>query len=397
MAVTGSRVRGWPAFAAATFALFVLLLGSNLPTPLFPVYAKEYGLSPLGVSLVFATYALMVIPALILFGSLSDAKGRRETLVPAILLAAGAAALFAAAQSTRWLLAAQVVQAIALGALQGSAAPTLIENDPSGETRRASAIASATTVAGTAAGPLLAGALAQWGPLPERLPYLFEFGLLAVALVAVVVKLPARRDRDPWHPRLPAVPAEIRRAFAVAATSAFASWAVIGLFLSLIPSFMEDSLGVSNLASIGAVVTLMLGCATLVQLVAFRFASLAAQRAGFILMIAGLALLGWAAHSERLSFLLGATVVAGVGEGLSFMGSLGDIGEIAPEDRKANTVAAYYIAVYLGTALPVVGVGILATQYALLSAVQVFTCIIGVLCVAGLALLTAEARARSST
>jgi hypothetical protein len=52
----------------AGLALFALLMGSDLVTPLFPEYAKVYGLSPLGVSLLFATYAVLVIPALLIFG-----------------------------------------------------------------------------------------------------------------------------------------------------------------------------------------------------------------------------------------------------------------------------------------------------------------------------------------
>ncbi len=53
---------------------------------MFPAYAKVYGLSPLGVTLLFATYTLLVIPALLIFGPLSDVKGRRELLTGAIIL-----------------------------------------------------------------------------------------------------------------------------------------------------------------------------------------------------------------------------------------------------------------------------------------------------------------------
>jgi MFS family permease len=89
-------------------------MGSNLVTPLFPVYAKVYRLSPLGVSLLFATYALLVIPALLSFGPLSDVKGRRELLTGAIILAAVAAGLFAVATVLAMLFVAQAVQAMAL-------------------------------------------------------------------------------------------------------------------------------------------------------------------------------------------------------------------------------------------------------------------------------------------
>lgn len=390
---TRSR-RSWAAFAAAGYAIFALLLGSNLPTPLFPVYAKTYGLSPVGVTLLFATYTLLVIPAVLLFGPLSDSKGRRELLIPAIIVAALAAGLFAAAHAVVVLFIAQAVQAMALGALQGTAAPSLVEQDPSDQRRRASAAASALTVGGAAAGPLLAGALAQYAVLPQRLAYLVEIGVLTAALIAVVSALPARTDRQPWRPRHPTVPAKIRRPFIVAGISAFVAWAVTGLFLSLIPSFVTMVLGDDSLALAGAVVALMLGPAALVQLAGQKLESLRAQTIGLAVMILGVVTLIVADLNKALIALLIAALLAGLGQGLSFMGSLGDINEIAPENRKGDIVASYYVVVYVGTALPAIGVGVLAQLASLSTAIQVFGYVVVAICLAGLAGLITEARSR---
>lgn len=377
--------------------MFALLLGSNLPTPLFPVYAKVYGLSPVGVTLLFATYTLLVIPALVFFGPLSDAKGRRELLLPAIAVAALAAALFAAAHSVAVLFAAQAVQAMALGALQGTAAPTLAEQDPGDQRRRASAAASALTVAGAAAGPLLAGVLAQYAVLPVRLAYLVEIGVLTVALVAVLAAVPPHGDRRPWRPRRPAVPAQIRRPFVIAGISAFVAWAVTGLFLSLIPSFVTMVLNHDNLALAGAVVALMLGPAAIIQLAGQRLKSLRAQITGLAVMIAGVGALIAADLARSLTVLFIAAVLAGLGQGLAFMGSLGDINQIAPADRRGDTVASYYVVVYTGTALPAIGVGVLAQTTSLPTAVRVFGYIVIAICLTGLAGLIAETRSRRNS
>jgi MFS family permease len=388
----GAGMRRWLSFAAAGYALFTLLVGSNLPTPLFPAYAKVYGLSPLGVTLLFATYALLVIPALLLFGPLSDAKGRRELLTGAIIVAALAAGLFAAAQAVWVLFVAQAVQAVALGALQGTAAPTLVENDPSDQRRRASAIASALTVAGAAVGPLLAGLLAQYAALPLRLAYLVEIGLLLIALVSVRARLPPRRARRRWRPRRPTVPAEIRGQFVIAGTSAFVAWAVTGLFLSLFPSFVTTVLKDDNLALAGAVVALMLGSSAVIQLAGHRIESLRAQIAGLLAMIAGVVALVVADTTKGLGLVIIASALAGLGQGLAFMGSLGDISQIAPEEHKGDTVASYYVVVYTGTALPVIGVGALAGAVSLPTAVQVFAYVVIAICLAGLTALIAKLR-----
>jgi MFS family permease len=389
-----NRARFVP-FGAAGFALFVLLVGSNLPTPLFPVYAGVYGLTPLGVTLLFATYTLLVIPALLVFGPLSDAKGRRELLLGAIIVAAIAAGLFAAAHTIAVLFIAQAVQAMALGALQGTAAPTLIETDPTDKPRRASATASALTVAGAAAGPLLAGGLAQYAVLPERLTYLVEIALLGCALLAVLVFLPKRLHREAWRPRRPTVPAEIRRPFIVAGISAFVAWAVTGLFLSLIPSFVTTELGHHNLLLAGGVVALMLAPAAAVQIGGQRLESLRAQLIGLMVMVSGVVVLLLSDTGRSLTLLIIAAVLAGLGMGLSFMGSLGDIGEIAPDERKGDIVASYYVVIYIGTALPVIGVGALAQVSGLPAAVEIFAWVVIAICISGLVGLIREARARA--
>ncbi len=128
---------GWVPFAGMTYVLVVLLASSNLPTPLYPVYERVFALSPLLITLVFATYALVVIPSLLVFGPLSDAIGRRRIFVAALVGALVSMALFAAANGVAWLFAAQLFEGMALSALQGSAAPALIETDPRADRRLA--------------------------------------------------------------------------------------------------------------------------------------------------------------------------------------------------------------------------------------------------------------------
>jgi MFS family permease len=392
--VTDTQRRSREAFSAAAFAVFALILGSNLPNALFPLYSDVYGLSPLGLTLLFATYTLLVIPALLVFGPLSDVKGRRELLTGAIVVAAVAAGLFAAADSVFVLFLAQAVQAMGLGALQGSAAPTLVEHDPWGRPRRASAVASSSTLAGAAVGPVLAGLLAEYAALPLRLSFLIEIAVLAVALAGVAVFVPGRRDRLPWRPRRPTVPHAIRRPFAVAGISAFVAWSVTGLFLSLIPSFVIVVLDHDNLAVAGAVMALMLATSTVAQLLGHGFRSLPTQTLGLVVMI--LAVLGLIAAviAKSLPVLLVASVLAGVGQGLAFMGSLADVSEMAPDERKGDIVASYYVLVYVATAVPAVGVGVLAELTSLTTAFLAFGVSELAICLLGLAGLTRELRAR---
>jgi hypothetical protein len=64
------------------------------------------------------------------------------------------------------------------------------------------------------------------------------------------------------------------------------------------------------------------------------------------------------------------------------------VSAIAPVEAKGNVVAAFYIVVYLGTAIPVIGVGVLAQATGLVPAVRVFDYVIGAACLAHLLALS---------
>jgi MFS family permease len=187
-----------------------------------------------------------------------------------------------------------------------------------------------------------------------------------------------------------AVPVEIRRSFLVAGVSGFVAWAVTGLFLSLIPSFVIEVLGDDNLAVAGGVMALMLGSSAVAQLAGQRLQSLRAQTAGLIVMVCGVIALIFAVLDKTLPGLVAASVLAGIGQGLAFMGSLGDVSEVAPESRKGDIVASYYVA----TAVPAVGIGVLAQLASLSTAFLVFAFVVIAICAAGLAGLTKELRSR---
>ena len=96
MALTRSN---GPRFAltAVTGAFSAMLLSANLATPLYAVWARQFGFSTAVLALIFAVYALVLIPALLLFGQLSDRLGRRPVIATGLGLAMLALVLFALA------------------------------------------------------------------------------------------------------------------------------------------------------------------------------------------------------------------------------------------------------------------------------------------------------------
>lgn len=101
-------------------AWLVLIAGVNLASPLYHVYAERFAFSPLALTAI-STYAIVLVPALVLFGRLSDRFGRRPVLASGLATACLGLILFAAAQGEAWLYAARAVQGLAVAMVSGPA------------------------------------------------------------------------------------------------------------------------------------------------------------------------------------------------------------------------------------------------------------------------------------
>jgi MFS family permease len=188
-ALSGARLP----YLAAGYGFFAMVTGTNMAAPLYGVYAREFGFSPLVLMLIFTTYIAVLLPSLLLFGPLSDAVGRRWVIVAGLLLAAGATAIFLAAESVAWLFAARVVQGVGVGLCSGALTAALVETQPHGDRRHASLVATLALSIGAAPGLLLAGFLAEWAPWPLRLCFCSLLAIVACVLTFGLVRrtLPA--------------------------------------------------------------------------------------------------------------------------------------------------------------------------------------------------------------
>jgi MFS family permease len=366
-----------PFFIVAT-ALFVLLAASNMPTPLYAVYRERFGFSSAVLTLIFATYAVVLVPSLLLFGQLSDRLGRRRVIAAGLAVAMLGLALFAAARGTPWLFAARAVQGLSVGAITGAATAGLVELEPDGDRRRAALLSVLAQAGGCAVGPLTAGVLAQWAPEPRVLCYVVALvAIAATAAAALSIPEPARADGR-WEIQRPSVPPAIRSGFARASLTGAAVWAVAALFLSVVPSYAAKLLATHDLALLGAIAATMLATSCATQWLAAGRASARAQPVGLAFLACGLAALVVAFPLHSLAIVLAAALLAGVGHGLAFLGAQTEVNHLAPSDRRGEVTAAFMSCIYGGVAVSVIGVGVISTSAAsLYTAVSVFAVAIG--------------------
>lgn len=261
--------------------------------------------------------------------------------------------------------------------VSGAATAALAELLPASEARRAALLATLAQAGGGASGPLLAGFLAQWAPDPLVSPYVLGLGvcLLQIGLLQIVPEN-APQGEGHWRIQRPRAPPEIRAGFARVAITA-AAWAVAAsLFLAVMPSYAGELLKTDNLASLGTVAATMLFASCATQLLVRRGAPPAeAQAGGLTLLALGLLALVLATPLDAPTLLIVGAVLAGAGHGLAILAAQDDLTRIAPGDERAAVSAAFYVCIYLGVVVPVIGVGVIAATISIYTAVSVFAAV----------------------
>jgi MFS family permease len=377
---------GWDASTTARLVMagaviFTLLVGANLATPLYPLLQAELGLSTLGVTAAFASYVVSLVATLMLAGHWSDHIGRRAALILAVVIGLAGGWLFAEAQTLAALCAGRALQGAAVALATGASAAALRELLPS-RPEWASRFTLLASSGGVAAGPVIGGLLSLL-PGATTAPYYVHSLVLAGLLVPLYLlrARPAIKPPTPSRPlmalapRRPSVSREARGAFWLAAGVGFLSFAVFGFCLSLAPGYFAQVLQTDSRPLVGVLAGLTLGSSALSQLLTVR---------GRYVVPAGLAILGvsvlllgaaGAWHSPML--LVAAGITAGLGQGVAFRTVFNEVAARVEASRHAQIVSTVYVITYLGSAVPVLGLGWAAGVLGLPAAVAGFVVLCG--------------------
>ncbi|MCT2588617.1 MFS transporter [Streptomyces sp. N2-109] len=352
------------AVQTAGILVVVLTAGAYLPSPLYPDYQRVFGYDDLVMTLLFATFALVSGPALLLCGPAADVMGHRPVLRLSVLLAAAGSLCFALADSPAWLFAGRVGQALALGAATGAAQALITWHRSPAARIGGPLLGSLAFAAGTAVGPAAAGLLARYAPGPLVTPFLLHLTLLAWVWRRLRRTVPGPADipmtQRRWRPTRPHIPPTMRTLFFTAGYNGFLAWAVVGIYLALLPALLGQTLHTDNPALTGGVLGAVLSCSLLAQLAGTRCTAHIAQQLGTAALTVSLLLLA-ATGAASLPATLASALLAGAGHGLAFSGAARAVDARTPAGQRAGIGAALYLLFYLGSGAPAVAVGVLST------------------------------------
>jgi MFS family permease len=375
-------------FLLVAYAFLVTMIGTTLPTPLYPLFESRYSFGELMVTVIFAVYAFGVIAGLLAFGNLSDEVGRKPVLFAGLAFSAASAFLFIFAGSLAPIFAGRVASGFSAGIFTGTATAMLVDLAPGGRRRLASFVAVIVNLGGLGLGTLLAGLLADYCRSPLRLPFVVHLALLVPAVLGLLAT-PETVQWKAFHfqfQRLK-VPAEVRGVFVRGAAAGFGSFAVAGVFSSVAPVFLGQILGRTSHALAGALVFILFTASILGQLAVSRLSDRRALIVGCGLLASGVGLLALALAIESLSALIAAAAVVGLGQGLVIGAGLAAINQRAPVEHRAETASSFFVVIYVGLSVPVIGVGLLAHALSLRTAGIAFCAAVAALVLAVLASL----------
>ncbi len=385
-------VHGHVAMTVYSFAGAALVAASSSAvTPLYRLYQQSMHLTPLMITLVFAVYAISLLAALLTVGGLSDYVGRKPVIFVALLINAVAMVLFSYATDVTHLIIARAVQGLCVGIATTTLGAAILDSDR----KRGPLLNSVTAFIGLMVGVLGAAALVTYGPDPLHLVYEVLFAITAVMIVLLMV-MPETVSRKPGalaslQPNV-RVPPQSRVALLRVAPASIAAWALGGFYLSLMPTVVAVIMGVSA-PWIGGVVVAALMLSGALAVAALRHLP---PRRLLVLGTATLSLgvvvslIGIWQHS--VVALFAGAVIAGIGFGGSFAGTLSALLPTAEAHERAGLLATFYIISYLAFSLPALAAGVAVPYVGLDGVAYAYGVVVIVLAIASMiATLRSEA------
>jgi MFS family permease len=343
----------------AVIAAMTFSASGAAPTPLYQEYQSHFGLTPFMVTVIFATYVLCLLLALLTVGSLSDYVGRRPAILSALAMNVVAMLIFMMADSAVALIVARAVQGFATGFAATTLGATILDTDR----KHAPVLNSVTAFAGLSAGTLGAGLLVTFAPAPEQLIFVVLL-VLSAGEAAILWFMPETAELKPGalaslRPRVRVPPAALGT-FASIAPVTIASWALGGFYFSLMPAVVRIATGMT-LPIIGGVVVATLTFVGAVVVVALRkVAPERMLRLGIVGLAVGVMITLAGVQSQLVWSMLLGTIVSGMGFGSAFSGALRSLIPWAQPNERAALLSAFYVEGYLAFSLPAVLAGFLA-------------------------------------
>ncbi|TXS43857.1 MFS transporter [Streptomyces sp. uw30] len=374
-------------FAGSAAVFAALYVAAGAPTPLLVVFEQQWHFSAWVLTIAFAAYALGLLVALLVAGSLSDHLGRRPVLIGSLLVELSAMLMFVFAPNIGWVIAARTIQGIATGAATSAFSASVVEHAPEDSKKLGMIITSIAPAGGLGLGALLTGVAIQFSSHASVIVFSALAGIMVIGTAVAVFSAETVATRPgaarSLVPRV-SVPRAARREFAASVPVHVAAWMLGGLFMGLVPTIIRDLFGLHSGLLNGATAFIQPAAAALAGLF---LGGLTPRRTIFVggwgvLLGTAVNMVGVATGTLPLLWVGG--VIGGVGFGASFSGAIRAVAPLVQPQQRAGLFAAVYLVAYLSFGVPAIVAGLLIAPLGLLNTVLGYGLVIIAAAVLGL-------------
>jgi MFS family permease len=345
------------------WVVLIMSIGATFITPLFPLYSEHYHLKSLQITILFAIYAVFLLPTLFVVGARGSAWGLKRVLRSSVWVSIASTILLLGSFDVWMLYAARILEGIAYGAFTGTAVAFLIKQTSPNKVGIAVKLSGVTVLIGFGLGPAIAGLVVQY--LHHQLlhlPFWFLFVLLISSLV-ILESLPKHKDsvQNSSSTKISlGVPSNIRSHFwSFIGLPIFTVFTIQGIGLSLIPSFAKNAIHTSNLSVSGLLILLLLGGASLSQFIPWPRNPITRFRVGILLLAIGSWGIVYSGQTSSLFLLWVAALIQAIGSGWTFQVTLRLASLLPKPEERPRVISAFYFCGYSGFIVPIIGVGVL--------------------------------------
>ncbi|WP_227872362.1 MFS transporter [Paenibacillus albus] len=347
--------------------MLLMSCGATYISSLFPVYGEHYKLSSLEITILFAVYAAILLPTLLIVGARGSYWGLKKVMRISIWLSIASTLLFIASTDVWMLYVARILEGIAYGAFTGVASGFLLKQTAADKAGTALKLSGATVNIGFGLGPAVSGLIIQYlHAQPLRMPFWILLGLLLISLVLLEF-LPKQEDpNDQKHKISLGIPHNIRSQFwSFIGLPIFTVFTLGGVVLSLIPSFVKHVLHSSNLSISGLLILLLLGGGALMQFFPWPLNPVTRMRMSVLALTIGSWLIFFSGQTLILPMLWSGIFIQGIGAGWTFQVALRFAGQLPKPEERPRVISAFYMCAYAGFIAPPVAVGVLTVFFSL--------------------------------
>jgi MFS family permease len=314
------------------YALFVVFLLSNIPSPLYPLWQTQMSFTASTTTVLFAVYQIGVLCGLLALARFAERRGSRWSLAATLGIAAAAAVLFAVATEPWHLGLARFLSGIASGIVVSYGAATLTAHYAARGKVNGHWVAALSITAGLALGPVMGGAFIDLVANPGVSVFVVEGILLLGAGVGVALIRPAAPAPPLFRPAAPAKsvrgrslissggprPPQLSLALAVFTTCGI----VCSIHMSVGSVYLASELGIHTGLAAGGMVSTVFAAGFLIQFALTRSSLRAKSYWGMALGVAGAAVLGYGILAASVPAVFASAVLSGASQGASQLAAM---------------------------------------------------------------------------